>query len=601
MPGRMAGAGGSSVTIRKAILRGYLALVLAAVLLSGALSFYQFRLSLQTEIAHNLGNSAVALSQRIDTFVFERLADLREWHRLELMQDIRVGDLDKRLAHLLADLRAGHGGVYAALFCTDRAGRVVAASEAGMIGQLRPPGPELTREGGNGAAPVILEHPDATRKVDRLVMRIAIPDAFTDGELGTLYAELDWREVGRFLQESVAGGSRSALLLGADGQAIAAAGPLAAEVLHERADLTAWYRDATQPEVEVRTGLGVGAERLLVGSAASAGYQHFTGFGWHLLVVEPTRIAFAPVRQLAWTILAVLLGTLLAAGWLSLRLSARIASPIARLTAFARGLSRTRKPEMPRVETPIAEVGDLCRAFAEMIEALERSREHLVRAGKLAVVGEMAAIMAHEVRTPLGILKSSAQMLQRRPGLTEQDRELTGFIVEETERLNRLVTTLLECASPRPPQFQPQDLHTVLEHVLALVGPKAEKKGLALERHLEARQSVLSCDREQMIQVFLNLLVNALQLVPEGGRLALASADTPEGIEVRVEDDGPGVAPEDRPRLFDPFFTRREGGIGLGLTIVQQIVEAHGGEIAVSESRWGGACFSVRLPAGVMK
>ncbi len=231
-----------------------------------------------------------------------------------------------------------------------------------------------------------------------------------------------------------------------------------------------------------------------------------------------------------------------------------------------------------------------------MLEALGRSREHLIRAGKLAVVGEMAAIMAHEVRTPLGILKSSAQLLERRAGLTPADRELTAFIGSETERLNRLVTTLLECASPRPPAFHPQDLHAILAHVVSLISGKAEKRAVALAVEEGVEDPVIPCDREQMIQVILNLLINAIQIVPEGGHIRVATSDSEGMIFVRIDDDGPGVPDADCERVFDPFFTRRDGGVGLGLTIVRQIVESHGGEISVSRGPLGGACFTIRLP-----
>jgi len=240
-------------------------------------------------------------------------------------------------------------------------------------------------------------------------------------------------------------------------------------------------------------------------------------------------------------------------------------------------------------------VGELNQAYAEMIDALERSREQLVRAGKLAVVGEMAAVMAHEVRTPLGILRSSAQLLERQPNLGERERELTGFIISETDRLNRLVTMLLECASPRAPDFKPHDLHEIIDHVLDLLTSKAEHKQVRLERQLMAINSILVCDREQLIQIVLNLVINALHFVADDGRIVVATHNEADSLVMSVADDGPGIPADLRPRVFDPFFTRREGGIGLGLTIVQQIVQVHHGEIWVTESRWGGACFNIRF------
>jgi signal transduction histidine kinase len=106
---------------------------------------------------------------------------------------------------------------------------------------------------------------------------------------------------------------------------------------------------------------------------------------------------------------------------------------------------------------------------------------------------------------------------------------------------------------------------------------------------------MLVCDREQLIQVLLNLLINALHFVPRGGRIVMATRNDGASIVVSVSDDGPGLPAELRQRVFDPFFTRREGGIGLGLTIVQQIVQVHHGEIWMTESPWGGACFNIRF------
>jgi signal transduction histidine kinase len=562
-----------SVTIRTAILRGSLALVLVAIVLSGSLSFIEFRRAFKAEIAQNLGNSASGLLERIDVFFFERLEDLREWRRVELMQDIQVGDVDKRLARLLGDLKAGHGDVYSALYCTNAQGRVVAASDPGLVGISRQPGaPMKTADQGN-ADGVVLEQTtaQAPEGAGHYVLRTTVPNALGLGNIGYLYAVLNWNVVRRFLTDDIRDSERTAQLLDTAGQVIATSG---------------------DPS---RAGAVDKDETLLAGSAVSPGYQHFSGFGWRMRVVEPTRVAFAPVWHLAWVIMGGLLFSLAVAGWLSSRLAKRLASPIGRLTEFARNFRRGNARRPPVLHTSISEVGELSHAFSEMIDALEQSREQLVRAGKLAVVGEMAAIMAHEVRTPLGILKSSAQMLERRGDLTAQDQELTGFIVSETERLNRLVTTLLECASPRPPQFQPHDVHEIIEHVLALIGSKAEKKNIRIETRLNARQSILACDREQMIQVFLNLIINATQHVPDGGWIRIVSTDEGQGFVVRVEDDGPGIPAAALDRVFDPFFTRREGGIGLGLTIVQQIVQAHEGEIEVAKSALGGAAFTVRF------
>ncbi|MGA7950083.1 MAG: ATP-binding protein [Thiobacillaceae bacterium] len=587
------------LTIRAAILRGFLALVLLVIFLSGSLSYIELRQALQSEIAQNLGDSAESLLERIDVFIFERLEDLREWHRLELMQDIQVGDVDKRLARLLSDMKAGHGDVYSTLYCTNMEGRIVAASDPGLIAKTRLPGALLPGQDRNANTQVMMERSDsnAPEGSGHIVLRTPVPNAFGAGYLGYLYAVLNWNVVQRFLQDGVSDSQRTALLLGEEDRIMAAAGPLSPSNQVQPLKLPRWYDAGGRTLTKQHSGEILGAHSLLVGAASSASFQHFPGFGWHMLVVEPTSVAFAPIVRLTWAILGGLLFSLAVAGWLAMRLSARIASPIGKVTEFARNFRRTQSLAMPKVLTNISEVAELNGAFSDMVQALERSREQLIRASKLAVVGEMAAIMAHEVRTPLGILKSSAQMLERRPSVSPQDRELTGFIINETERLNRLVTTLLESTSPRQPLLHDHDLHEIITHVLALIEGKAGKSGINLERRLNASPSIVSCDREQMIQVFLNLVINALQHVSEGGQILITSQNENDGagISVQIEDNGPGISKPDRQRIFDPFFTQRKGGIGLGLTIVQQIVLAHGGRIGVSKSILGGACFTVYL------
>lgn len=582
------------MTIRRALLRAFLWLVLGATLSMGALSFFEFRRTLQTEIAANLQFGASAVLQRIDSFLFSQLENLRVWPRLEVMQDIRVGDVDKRLSHFLSDLRAGQGTVYETLLATDASGKVVASSGPAAGGEMPLDVAAWRNIPGNGLADVFLQ-PVFDRRGDTVALRAAIPDAFGPGEeLGYLYALLDWNEILGLLDHAVSGKTRSAVLLDAEGRVIGASRDLRERLDTAQIRLDDWL--AAGAASFVRDGRALGHAAVLVGSATSSGYQHFDGLGWQVFMVEPTQAAFQPIRRMLWTMLALLLLTLSVAAWISWRLAQRIAQPIVGLTEFTRDFRTNAQARLPAAGTAIAEVDELDRAFADMIEALERSREQIVRAGKLAVVGEMAAIMAHEVRTPLGILLSSAQLLERQPNLGDRERELIGYITSETDRLNRLVTLLLECARPRQPEFKPRDVHDLVTAVVGLLASKAEKKHVRLGTALEAADAVLACDGEQLTQVFLNLVLNALDFVPEGGRIEIRTRNENGTLVVSVLDDGPGVPAELRPRIFDPFFSRREGGIGLGLTIVQQIVQVHHAGIEVGASPWGGARFDIRFP-----
>lgn len=569
--------------------------MLGTMTVVGALSFFQFRSALQSEIAGNLRFGATAMMQRIDTFLFSHVENMRVWRGLEVMQDIRVKDVDKRLSHFLSNLRAGQDAVYDVLLCTDAQGRVVAASDASYIGGSSPVLSGWHAVPGQGLDTIsvtLASNPLGTRAI---VLRSTIPNAFGEGTIGYLYAFLDWRAVQELLDGAVGHGTRGLLLVDSGGHVLGATAALRAKQDLRQLRLSQWDLPVAGSTSYVHAGSGLGYGELLVGAATSSGSPPFEGLGWHTLMIEPTTVSFGPIWTLLWAMVAVLLVTLLAGLWISSRLADRIVSPIVALTDFTRGF-RQGQASLPAIPSgATSEVNELHWAYTEMIQALEQSRGQVVRAGKLAVVGEMAAIMAHEVRTPMGILRSSAQLLQREPDLDDRQRELIGFIFSETERLNRLVTLLLECARPNPPHFMSHDVLEIVDSVLVLLESRVERTGVTLSRQCEGDDVVLSCDREQMMQVFLNLILNALSFVGEGGRVCVSTHRDEQALWISVADDGPGVPLEFREHVFDPFFSRREGGIGLGLTIVQQIVQAHGGTLSVGESRWGGASFNLRF------
>jgi signal transduction histidine kinase len=569
-------------------------MLLGTVTVVGALSFYEFRRALQAEIASNLEFGASTVMQRVDIFMFSHVQNMLVWRDLEVMQDIRINDVDKRLSHFLSNLRAGQGTEYRSLLCTDDSGRIVAASDPALIGQQVPAASAWMRVPDAQLGDISIAPVQGSR-AQVAMLRTPIANAFGKGTIGYLYVLVNWDTIRAVLDSAVAKGNRSLLLLDHDGQVIATSRSLRSGPENRQLRLRNWSLPAQGAISYIHRGRAIGLGELLVGAATSSGYQQFRGLGWHVLVVEPTAVSFAPIWRLLWAMVAVLLLTLMGGIWISSRVANRISRPIVALTEFARQF-RQGAAQLPAVpETTISEVVELHHAYVEMIGALERSREQIVRAGKLAVAGEMAAIMAHEVRTPMGIVRSSAQLLERQPNLGEKERELIGFIISETERLNRLVTMLLECARPQPPDFRPHDLHAIIDGVLSLLASRAENAGVTLTRETSAVDMVLDCDREQMMQVFLNLILNALSFVSAGGRVAVSTYRDTDALWISVVDDGPGVPESLRPLVFDPFFSRREGGIGLGLTIVQQIVQVHGGEINIDESAWGGAAFNLRF------
>jgi two-component system, NtrC family, sensor histidine kinase HydH len=592
------------MTIWRTLLLSFLAVSLLPTVGITLLTFDQTRKALEAEIARNLLVEASVVMERIDWMLFERLENVRTWTQLEVMQELRIGDLDKRVSRALADLQAGYG-MYAQLFCTATDGRVVAASDPHTLGQQIPAQPPwLTVALPEGT--VLLDPLSVASPAAHLRLHATIADMFQPGKMiGTLYALFDWTEIFRVLDQAAhdpttrQGQQRMVILLDRDGRIIAASSLLRQRGLLLSAALASWppvaqVRHAHQG-IMTTAGDRLGADEVLVGYAHSRGYQAFRGFGWSTLVIQPTPQAFTPVWQVRLSFLLLLTFTGAIAVGVSFFIASRIARPILQLADLSRHFARRgTTARLPPAGS--GEIGELTQAFGQMMQDLERSREDLIRAAQLAVVGEMAATMAHEVRTPLGILRSSAQMLRRETQLSPEGQEMAGFVISEADRLNRLIATLLECARPRPPAFQVQDIHAIIRRAVELLAQRAARRRIRIVTEFRAAPSTLSCDGGQLVQVFLNLLLNSLQMLPEGGEVLVRTAADPERLTVAVADDGPGIPPDVRGRVFDPFFTRREGGIGLGLTVVQQIVRTHGGYVTVSDSVQGGACFLCVFP-----
>ncbi|OIQ85455.1 sensor protein ZraS [mine drainage metagenome] len=584
----------SALSIRKTLL---IAFLLASLLPSMLLTYLTFRVTgeaMRGEIKQGLQVQAATVSQDIDKMLFERLQNAQTWRQLEVTQDIRVKDIDKRLSNFLAELKTGYRDVYLELFCTDRSGRIVASSDPSRIGSRESRAEDIS-SGGNLDSPIRLETLQLTGPDNAAVLPIAaaVPSMFDSGQLGELYLLFNWAQIYHILDLAARSGHALALV-DRDGRIIAASAELRSHGAMLQTIPAAWMRGGKKG-VGTFDGAPLHLGEVMVGFDRSPGFQQFPGFNWTTLVIENSQQAYIPVRQMAMIFLLLLALTSAFAVGFSMLVAGRIARPITALTAFTRRFMQDKM--LPQAPPPSGgEVGELIEAFVQTVRDLDQSRGDLVRASKLAVLGELAAVMAHEIRTPIGILRSSAQMLAREPDLGNEARELTGFIESETERLNRLVSTLLDSARPRAPKLQPTDLESVLRHSADLLAAQADKKDIRIDLSLGAPHALVEVDDEQMTQVLLNLLLNALQILPHGGRVAISTRQEAGRLVVDIADDGPGIPPQELSRVFDPFFTKRDGGVGLGLAVVQQIVSAHGGEIHAGQSPLGGALFTITLP-----
>lgn len=211
-----------------------------------------------------------------------------------------------------------------------------------------------------------------------------------------------------------------------------------------------------------------------------------------------------------------------------------------------------------------------------------RLETEMVKAERLAALGTLAAGVAHEIRNPLSSIKGFATYFREKFAAGSPDHELANVMVGEVERLNRVVSELLELT--RPSDLRPMELRLseLLGHALTLVEADCAAHNIAVRTDFCADESMVSADRDRLLQVLLNVLLNAVQSMPEGGRLLVRVAQTRDHVAVSVKDTGVGVGQEDLSRVFDPYFTTRNKGTGLGLPLVRKIMDAHGGKVRMA-------------------
>lgn len=226
---------------------------------------------------------------------------------------------------------------------------------------------------------------------------------------------------------------------------------------------------------------------------------------------------------------------------------------------------------------------------------LQESFAQIRRADRLSAVGELSASLAHEIRNPLASIEGAAEIVDE-TSAPEEIREFRGIILKECRRLNRLLTSLLDFARPRAPELREVDIGRVFDSVIELATHAAGKTGVRIAKDVAPKLPPLLCDSEQLRQVMLNLILNATQAMPSGGVIALSARPHESGVEILVRDEGSGIPEADLDKIFNPFFTTRKEGTGLGLSVVHQIVIQHGGHVAAARNPDRGMTFSLFFP-----
>jgi len=227
---------------------------------------------------------------------------------------------------------------------------------------------------------------------------------------------------------------------------------------------------------------------------------------------------------------------------------------------------------------------------------LKKIEEDLKQTDRLAAVGRLAAGMAHEIRNPLASISGSVQLLMEAESAQPEDLRLMGIVVKEADRLNGLLTDFLSFARPKLPVKEPVNVVSILDQLVDMLATDPRFKGIEIIRH-SPDEFILALDRGQILQALWDLAVNAAEAMQGQGRLTFTTKPEPASAII-VEDNGPGIADEIKGRIFEPFFSTKEQGTGLGLASVYSVVDSHGGMVAVERGTSGGARFSLLFAAG---
>lgn len=542
------------------------ALVGVTAMLIGTLSYTRARRALETSARTRLALLARDVAAHIHEELEDRAADITNWAHLEVMRALIYQDVDKELAKFLEQTLRGRP-TYRAIVCLDDEGRPVAG--AGEVEAVKPHArPSRPRVS-------IISRP--SYGLVQFETAVFNPERPAD-LIGTMMVLLDVRRMLDTIDPSVRGATThgSLILRGPTGEIVVESEPQA--------------RGDDRPEVA--PGGPTLTELAPVGHLSGADAPDL-----EVVVSAPAEAAFSDVTSLRATLLqtgllVVVLGAVLAAF-----LAWRMGLPIRQLTVTVREIAERGEP-VPRASFPETggEVGVLASAFRTMMESLATAQRETLAQSRLAFLGEIAANIAHEVRTPLSVLKTAAQLLARGGMPAAEQRELALTAAAEVDRLNAVVTSLVDLARPKPVHYRVEPIHAIIDRAVSFFRPLAAKGEVDIVRVSTDENLMVRGSADQLYQVLLNLIQNAMQAIRGPGAVTVRSRRDDGWVLVEVEDTGSGFAPDLLPRVFSPFVTTKPDGTGLGLAIVKRMIEEHGGTVGADNRPGGGARVWMRLP-----
>ena len=321
-------------------------------------------------------------------------------------------------------------------------------------------------------------------------------------------------------------------------------------------------------------------------------------FGRFYCLLRPMEAIAEAKQTFTWYMLGIAVLVMALVALISQRIGKNLTNPIKVLVDSTARVATGDLDEQCELKTH-DEIGDLAAAFNQMTSDLKQSRDQLIQAERLATAGKMSASFAHEIRNPLSSMRMLAQMLMQKPEMSvEKHQQSLRYILEEIERIDNIVKGLMDFARPTALNLTQQPLAPTLQAVLALMEANLTHHQIQLVLDLSPETPEVQFDSDKLKQAFMNAILNAIEAMPQGGELKVSTLTEDNSICIKVVDTGVGIPEEDLEHLFEPFFTRKTRGTGLGLANVKRIFEEHGGNAEI-ESRLGeGTTVLMRLPVG---
>jgi two-component system NtrC family sensor kinase len=343
-----------------------------------------------------------------------------------------------------------------------------------------------------------------------------------------------------------------------------------------------------------------------------AAYAPLADLGWGVVIQQPVSEAFAPARKMRLQIILLMIGSIVLASSIAYFYTRWIVKPVnvlvSGLEKFSTGDLHHRIPTVSRDE-----VGMLAERFNEMADRLVEIQSRLKRTERFEILGKMSSVLSHEIRNPLNSMVINMQIMKREFSKKHVDTgklaKYHDIVASEIKRVDRLVSDFLLIARPPKLNRQRVELRKIVDEIVAMQQASAAQQGVSVER-LYAESAVHAyADEGKLKQVLLNIFINAVQAMPEGGRLrigvnrekgrdlpGMAGSSRRSWAVVWFEDTGHGIPPDQLEHIFDFYYSTKEHGTGLGLSVAQQIVEEHGGRILVESEVGTGTKFTIVLP-----